>query len=132
VLLGGAAEALVLELKDAIVSKYDAALPPKPRPKGLGQNDWMMKGIIDGIRSVLDAQKSPMKATTGSNDLHERYDYRWTALTDAIRRTRNDVGHPSDVQPVTRDDVHALLLLFPEAAKVTRELIDWVVTSFVP
>lgn len=125
VLLGGASEALILELRDAIGAKYDAA--SKTRPKGTKTTDWGIKGVIDGVKDVLDAQKKAMP-----NDLWERYQYRFTVAPDIIRRARNDVGHPNDLTPVTRDDVHALLLLFPEAAKLARELIDWVTAHFAP
>lgn len=125
VLAGCASEALILELRDAIGAKYDAA--PATRPRSLQTTEWRVRTIIDGIHDVLTNARRQM-----DNDLWERFDYRWTAVIDIIRRARNEVGHPSAIAPVTRDDVHVLLLSFPEVAKLTRDLITWAASSFSP
>jgi hypothetical protein len=50
----------------------------------------------------------------------------WAAFAQQIRTVRNDVGHPSSVDPVTPDTVHASLLIFPELAKLQNKLTNWV------
>lgn len=128
VLAGCASEAIVLELRDAMIAKYEAAsIVPGARPVGLRPNDWQIATIVRGVHDVLAGVRNTMP-----RELRERFEFRWMALADVIRRARNDVGHPTRLDPITRDDVHALLLLFPESAKLTRDLVDWTNTSFAP
>jgi len=42
---------------------------------------------------------------------------------------RNEAGHPSNIDPVTYDTVHASLLIFPELANLVNELSMWI-TSY--
>ncbi len=42
---------------------------------------------------------------------------------------RNEAGHPSSIDPVTPDTVHASLLVFPELARLAKGLTDWVSNS---
>jgi hypothetical protein len=43
---------------------------------------------------------------------------------------RNDAGHPKSVEPVTFDDAHAALLIFPKLAKLNTDLLIWVSSSY--
>jgi hypothetical protein len=52
--------------------------------------------------------------------------YGWPAFTQQIRTARNEAGHPTSVDPITPETVHALLLIFPELAKLGSELKSWV------
>ena len=43
---------------------------------------------------------------------------------------RNEAGHPSSVEPVTHEQVHAALLMFHEQARLCRDLSAWIDSSF--
>jgi hypothetical protein len=45
-------------------------------------------------------------------------------IFDFIRKTRNDVGHPTG-RPIDRDEVLSLLLLFPTYYQVASEVSMW-------
>jgi hypothetical protein len=47
---------------------------------------------------------------------------------DAGRRTRNDAGHPTG-RRMERDEIHALLLLFPTYCKMVHDLMVWLATN---
>jgi hypothetical protein len=62
-------------------------------------------------------------------ELRAKFDAHWGALTHEIRTTRNDAGHPTSVDPVTPDSVHASLLLFPVLVALCDDLIRWTIES---
>jgi len=64
--------------------------------------------------------------TAFHQNFREEFEAYWAAFAQQIRAVRNDVGHPSTVDPVTPDTVHASLLIFPELAKLQNKLINWV------
>jgi len=64
------------------------------------------------------------------NPLFARFEANWPAFTHQIRAARNDAGHPVSVDPVTADQVHASLLIFPEFATLASELRSWIVNAF--
>jgi len=115
VMVGGSAESLIIELRDEVIGKLAAA--GKSPSKDLG--DWRVSRILRGLKTILDAQNLAV-------DLKARYESFWPAFTQQIRAARNDAGHPSDVDPVTPDTVHASLLIFPELLKLATDLRKWV------
>lgn len=121
VMVGAAAEALIIDLRDALVSRM-AALG-KTVPKKL--EDWRIKTVTDALELELVAVKAQIP-----RELFERFDAFWSALCGQLRIARNDVGHPKSVDPVTRETVHSLLLLFPEQARLAVDLLKWVGTSY--
>lgn len=121
VLVGGAAESIVLELRDALVAQISAL--QRQVPKKL--EDWRIKTVLDSLKNELDAQKGNMP-----RELVEPYESHWPSFTQQIRAARNDVGHPSNIDPVSADSVHASLLIFPELMKITYELISWIPQGF--
>ncbi len=125
VLIGCAAESLLREMRDQIVSKYVSA--GKPQPSDIKTSVWMAKAIATGVEKILDDAKLQMPKELGDD-----YNGRWASLYDVIRKARNDAGHPNAVGSLGRSDVHAILLLFPETAKLMRALIQWVDSSFKP
>jgi len=118
VMVGAAAESLVLEVRDAPVARLHTL--GKQGPKGL--NDWKIKPVIDAIYSVLSQHKSSIARW----DAVEGY---WPPYIQQIWAARNDAGHPSSIDPVTIDTVHASLLIFPEMARLATELRLWCVTA---
>jgi hypothetical protein len=117
VMTGAAAESIVLNLRDVTVQK----LASLPRAIPNGMTAWKLKTITDTMHHFLDGCKGKFPQT-----LREEFDARWSALTQQIRATRNVAGHPTTIDPVTYDDVHAGLLIFPELAKLAKNLNLWV------
>jgi len=112
VMVGAAAERLVLDLRDALVqAKFTG---------GSGLTDWRIKKVQDSIKAVLDQHKKKMSQT-----LREGYEAYWPAFTQQIRVARNDAGHPVSIAPLTSDAVHALFLVFPQVAQLATELTEW-------
>lgn len=117
VMIGCAAESMILELRDAIVSRLQAIR--QPIPKGL--SDWRFKAIYDATSKVLDQHSAGMPV-----QVRESLSSLMPAFLHQIRVSRNDAGHPSGVDPVTFESVHASLLIFPELASWLDGLKTWV------
>jgi len=121
VMIGAAAESIVLELRDNLVVKI----------KNQGQNaptnlvDWRINQVFDALTGLLDNRKNLM-----DRRLKEPYESFWQALGGQLRMTRNEAGHPASVDPVTWETAHASLLVFPELARLTSELNAWISTSY--
>lgn len=121
VMVGAAAESIVLELRDALVQRMTS----------LGKNpsrnlrDWRIKRVLDSLKKELELQKGniPYK-------LAEAFEAYWPAFTQQIRTVRNDAGHPTSIEPVTSETVHASLLIFPELAKLASDLKSWVLHHY--
>jgi len=121
VMVGGAAESVVLTLRDATVARLNAL--GKPVSKQL--EDWRIKTVTDALRDFFDQRKSQL-----GGDLKEPFEAYWAAFALQIRAVRNDAGHPTSIDPVTADTVHASLLIFPELARLADRLIAWVNQNF--
>jgi hypothetical protein len=80
-----------------------------------------VKTILDGLLDVLDSKKASFP-----RPLREEFDAYWSAFAQQIRTTRNDAGHPTSVDPVTEDSVHAAFLVFPEQASLAMRLKEWI------
>jgi hypothetical protein len=119
VMVGAAAESLVLELRDAVVNKLKSLSQITPHDL----DDWRVARILAGLKAFFDAQSHSMPST-----LKAEYASYWTAFTQQIRAVRNEAGHPSSVDPITLDAVHASLLIFPELLKLAGALRTWVGT----
>jgi len=117
VMIGAASESTILYLKEEVISK--TTLLGKTYPKDL--NDWRIKKNIDALRSFFDGEKKGFES-----QLREEYEAYWDAFTQQIRATRNEAGHPSSIEPVTGDTVHASFLIFPELARLENKLREWV------
>lgn len=115
VMIGGSAESIILDLRNSTVQKLKSL--GRTAPKSL--EDWRIKTVLDALRSFFDGQKL-------QHELREPFDAYWLAFSYQIRSTRNDVGHPVSVEPVTPDTVHASLLIFPELARIAGSLSRWI------
>jgi hypothetical protein len=120
VMVGAAAENIIIELGRHTARQLVAL--GKKAPKGL--SDWRVKTVGDTLRSIFEACKHDME-----NELRESVGANWPAFSYQIRATRNEAGHPTSVDPVTADGVHAALLIFPELAKLADKLNQWVVSG---
>ena len=117
VMVGAAAESLVLSLRHDLVTKLVAL--KKAAPKDL--SDWRIKRVLDAMEGEFAGR---VKAIP--RGLDERFTTYWSAFTGHLRLARNDAGHPKSVDPVTLDVVHGSLLIFPELGKLIKELAAWV------
>jgi hypothetical protein len=116
VMVGAAAESVILDLRDQTVVKLKAL--GKTPSKQL--EDWRIKTVTDELRRFLDQHKPSFDLK-----LRDSFDAYWSAFALQIRTVRNDVGHPTSIDPVTPDTVHASLLIFPELASLASRLSDW-------
>jgi hypothetical protein len=117
VMVGAAAESIILELRERVIEKLTAL--GKPVPANL--KDWRIKTVTEALTKVFDAIDG-----RSQRDLRERFEAYWTAFPHQIRTVRNDAGHPTNIEPVSADAVHASLLVFPELARLATELESWV------
>lgn len=117
VMIGGAAESVILDLRDQTVTKLKALGKTPSRQI----EDWRIKTATDELRNFLDQHKRSFGA-----ELRDSFDAYWSAFALQIRAVRNDAGHPTSIDPVTPDTVHASLLIFPELARLAGSLSEWV------
>jgi hypothetical protein len=118
VMVGAAAESVVLELRDTVEAKLNEL--KKTPPKDL--SDWRIARVLHALKVVFNGCNLPP-------ELKAAYEAYWTAVTQQIRAVRNEAGHPSSVAPITTDTVHASLLIFPDLLKLAGSLRDWVKTN---
>lgn len=121
VMIGAAAESIILELRDNLVNKMNElgkSVPDKLK-------DWKIKTVIDQISEEIELKKEEIP-----RPLFDAFSAYWSALSGQIRFSRNDAGHPSSIEPVTEGSVHASLLIFPELVKLVSDLIKWISDSY--
>lgn len=121
VMVGAAAESVVLELRDSLAARHDDL--GKPRPSDL--DDWRIKRILDCVEDLLTAQKNSMP-----RELFEAFESYWPAFTQQARVARNAAGHPTSIDPVEEHTVQASLLIFPELVKLSTELEEWIAEGY--
>jgi hypothetical protein len=120
VMVGGAAERIILDVRDVVIQRLTSlgkSVPPK-------LEDWRIR-IVSNELQVFFEERAPHFDT----QLRESFEAYWSAFAQQIRAARNDSGHPTSIDPVTADTVHASLLIFPELAKLVDRLSLWVVKS---
>lgn len=116
VMVGAAAESLVLGVRDALVARLQVLGQPAPA----GLIDWRIKRILSTLEVAIADRKARMPSA-----LFERFEANWPAFTHQIRTARNEAGHPVSVEPVTPEEVHASLLIFPELAALAQQVGAW-------
>jgi hypothetical protein len=116
VMVGAAAENVILEVRDTVASKLITV--GKNVPSQL--ESWKIKTVTDALSKVFEQIDGKRH-----RELREQYEAYWGAFPHQIRTTRNDAGHPFNIDPVTPDTVHASLLIFPELAKLADTLSSW-------
>lgn len=116
VMIGAATESIILELRDILVDRIQASgQSPSKKLKS-----WKIKEVLDAVGRELESRKAIMP-----KKLAEDFESYWPAFTQQIRAARNDAGHPSNINPLTLDRVHASLLIFPELVKLACALKSW-------
>ena len=121
VMTGCASESLIIELRDTLTERMEEL--GKTVPNRI--QDWRIKTVLDALNKELEGQKASMPRS-----LTEAFDSYWLAFIQQIRAARNDAGHPTSIEPVTPDTVHASLLIFPELAKLAGDLRKWIHESY--
>jgi len=121
VMLGAAAEAQVHELRDEMLAR----LATKGAPIPAGLNHWKIKTVRDCVDREIQARMGSLPQR-----LREVFSSYWGPLTESMRITRNDAGHPKSVNPVEPSDVHAGLLLFPHLVELVADLKTWVTGNY--
>lgn len=117
VMLGGAAESVVLELRDHLAQRLvQFGQPAIPK-----LSDWRIKTVLDEFQQFVDARKGTLP-----RDLRDEFSAYWPALTQQIRAVRNDAGHPTSVDPVSPESTHASFLVFPLLAQLAARLDEWI------
>ena len=116
VMIGAAAERTILEIRLYVVERLKET--EKPVPSQL--NSFNIKTVTDQLGRVFDGINKKTH-----RELREKFEARWGALTHEIRTTRNEAGHPTSIDPVTPESVHASLLLFPVLASLAGDLLQW-------
>ncbi len=117
VMVGAAAESVALDLRDGLIARLNQV--GKTPTKDL--KDWRIKTVLDATQKELEARMKAMPPK-----LAESLQAYWPAFVQQIRAARNDAGHPSTLEPVTFETVHASLLIFPELAKLAGDLKSWI------
>ena len=117
VMVGAAAESLILALREEMVARL-VGLGEQPSKE---LRDWRIKKVLDALDEVIEGRTKRMPQA-----LSERRSSHWSSFTSQLRLARNDAGHPTSVDPVAVDVVHGALLIFPELAKLIAELRRWV------
>jgi hypothetical protein len=117
VMIGAASESLVLELRDALSTRLAAVGQAEPPTLAA----WQVRAVLGAIEDALDQKKKSMPPK-----LREEFEAYWPAFTQQIRAVRNDAGHPTSVDPISEEAVHASLLIFPELAALSGALCLWV------
>lgn len=126
VMVGVAAESIVLELRDDLVNRMNGI--GKQLSRDLKGD--LVKKVLDAIEKELLPYTTRSVATPMPALLAESFSSYWPAFTSQIRTIRNDAGHPNNVDPVTPETVHAALLIFPLQVKLTLDLTSWINTSY--
>jgi len=117
VMIGGASESLILELSGLLRQRMSQLKINEPK----GLSDWRIKTVLNALHAFFESQKGAFE-----KELREEFEAYWLAFAQQIRSTRNDAGHPSSVDPVTEEGVHASFLVFPELARLSGNLGIWV------
>jgi hypothetical protein len=102
VMLGCAAESLNLDLRDRLRSKLAVS---GSVPANL--NDWRIAVVLRAIAELLGKRVGDMP-----RELRERFESHWPSWSGLFRMARNEAGHPTSIEPVTHEHVHAALLMF--------------------
>jgi len=121
VMVGAAVESLVLGVRDALVARLQALGQPVPADL----TDWRVKRVLASLETMITARMTALPAP-----LFERFEANWPAVTHQIRTARNEAGHPVTVEPVTAEEVHASLLIFPELATLANQVQEWIRTNY--
>jgi hypothetical protein len=116
VMVGVAAEQMILLLKEAVSNSLDSA---EKKAKFERQAIETSKRVHDAIWKRLEPVREQMPGGLGG-----AIGIELTSIFEIVRRTRNEAGHPTG-RDIQRHEVEALLLLLPTHIKTVYALIAW-------
>ena len=122
VMVGAAAESLILGVRDALTARLQTLGQSVPT----SLNGWGLKRILGSLETMIAAKQAALPVP-----LFERFEANWPAFTHQIRTARNEAGHPVTVDPVTAEEVHGSLLIFPELATLAKDIEGRISKSYL-
>ena len=81
---GGAAESVILELRNVTAQKLTLLKTPVPK----GMEDWRIRTVSEALRGFFEGH-----AAKFAREMREPFEAYWSAFAQQIRATRNDAGH---------------------------------------
>jgi hypothetical protein len=94
VMVGGAAESLILDLRDLLIRKLTTLQKSIPR----GMEDWKIRTVSEALQHFFQ-----MHAPKFKRELREPFEAYWSGFAQQIRATRDEACHPASVDPVSPD-----------------------------
>ena len=121
VMTGAAAECALFGLRDLTIDRLSALSQPIPK----GMKERGAKLIADALCQFFNSIERNLipSCERASTRTGQHFSIRF-APPEMMR------GHPANIDPVTPDIVHAALLVFPELARTTYGLRQWVEKDF--
>lgn len=119
-MVGVAAEQMILVLKEAVSSRLDSA---EKKRKFDAEARETIKRVYTAIWKRLEPVREQMP-----DGLSEAIGVELTAIFEMVRRTRNEAGHPTG-KNIERHEAEALLLLFPTHIKTVCAVVEWLKTT---
>ena len=117
VMVGGAAESTILAMRDVAKARLETLAVTVPK----NLTAWQIRTVLETLHGLIEARKKQLPPK-----LREEFEAYFLAFAQQIRSTRNDAGHPANVDTVTEEAVHASLLVFPQLARLSTELTAWI------
>lgn len=117
VMIGVAAEQTLLLLTERVHASLNT--PDRQKKFRESTNGKPIRKKHSEVQARLASPVTPIPSNLG-DVLEQQLD----GIYDLIRRTRNDVGHPTG-RLLDRYETHALLQLFPTYCGTVHDLIDW-------
>ena len=115
-MVGGAAVSTILAMRDVAKARREALAATVPKNLTV----WQIRAVLDTLHRLIETRKKQLPPK-----LREEFEAYFLAFAQQIRSTRNDAGHPANVDTVTEEAVHASLLVFPQLARLSTELTTW-------
>ncbi len=117
VMLGAAAESIVLGVRDRLVQRLTDIGQPIPNKL----TDWRIKTVLDEFQCFVETKRAMLPRS-----LKDEFFSFWPAFTQHIRAARNEAGHPANVDPVSPETAHASFLMFPLLACLSEQMERWI------
>lgn len=122
VMLGVATEALVLSLADALAAVRASLAPTLRARPGRPAAALTLSWLIEAVESHRQELQAAAQAKRVSQDWIEELRSVLPGTGQAIRLTRNDVGHPTGIS-IGQEDALQLFVLFPRFAEACTDAI---------
>jgi hypothetical protein len=134
VMIGATVEIMITEIRDEIVSILDSRKEPVSSKLKTWKTKEMLDAIIDCLANKISKEIDELKMRGVDapimKTLKEDIKARLPSIGAEFRKLRNEAGHPGTLKNITKEDVHANLLLFPKIAKILCETKKWIETDF--